>query len=200
MAVTLTFDAYGCYQAMIDKLMEVANNIMKDFYQEAIYGLDAKGKADSKKIDAIIDTTTGYIEARCEFYANALMQSFGTGSRADTSLRSYWAEYKESRRFNPKRPWTQIVGRPRGSYIDIFGEKRSTWGGKAGINIEGESWTDKKTGETVLIEPVTPKYSIQNAENWLIRNAERRIDKRIEDELKQFFSTEARKYFKEVNI
>lgn len=205
MAVSLTFDAEGCYQAMIEKLIEVANAIMKDFYNEAIDGLDTASKADSKRIDAVINETTGYIDAKCEFYANALMQSFGTGSKADTSSRSYWDEYKATQGgkpsyFNPARPGTQIVGRPRGSYIDIFGQQRSTWGSKVGVNLEGTSWKDKKTGKTVTVEAIAPKYSIQNAEDWLIRNAERRIDKRIEEELKQFFATEAHKYFKEVSI
>lgn len=198
MAVSLTFDAEGCYRALIQTLIKVSDAIMEEFYNEAIAGLDAKGKEDSKKINAIWDETKGYVESQCKFYANALMQSFGTGSLADTSADSYWQEYKSSRIFNPVRPGTSIVGRKRGSYIDIYGKKHSTWGNLAGKNIEGMEF--ELNGEIVKIEPVAPSHSIKNAENWLLQNHQRRIEDRIEEELKRFFSEEAKSFFIEVNI
>lgn len=199
MGVQLYFDADACYRGLVDKLMDTADEIMEYFYKDAISGLDENGKADSKLIKAV-EETSGYIIAKCEFYANALMQSFGTGSKADTSSESYWEEYKKSPWFNPSRFGKEIVGRRRGSYIDIFGEQRSTWGNYEGINIEGKTFFDKKKGKEVTIEPIEPKKSIQNAERWLYGNSDRRIDDKIEESIKDFMENEAPKYFREVNI
>lgn len=195
MAVSLTFDAEGCYRSLIQKLIKISDSIMEEFYNDAILGLDASGKEDSEKIDAIWDETQGYVESKCKFYANALMQSFGTGSKSDTSSDSYWDEYRASGLFNPVRPGKEIVGRKRGSYIDIFGRQKYTRGSFEGENIEGIEFSG-----LLKIEPVQPKYSIQNAESWLIRNHKRRVEDRIEEEVKMFFAEEAGKFFVEVNI
>lgn len=199
MAVSLTFDAEGCYRALIQTLIKVSDAIMEEFYNEAIAGLDAKGKEDSGKINAIWDETKGYVESQCKFYANALMQSFGTGSLADTSADSYWQEYTQSKLFNPVRKSTTIVGRKRGSYIDIYGKKQSSWGTYEGQDIEG-AYIDYHGMFAKIVEPIQPKYSIQNAESWLLRNHQRRVEDRIEEELKRFFSEEAKSFFIEVNI
>lgn len=200
MAVSLTFDAEGCYHALIQTLIRVANAIMEEFYNEAIAGLDAKGKEDSEKINAIWDETKGYVEAQCKFYANALMQSFGTGSNSDISDDSYWFEYEHSGLFNPARQRrTYIVGRPEGTYTDIFGEKQYSSGKNAGKNLE-YIYIKNKDGETVQIKPLVPKFSIQNAESWLLRNHQRRVEDMIEEELKRFFSEEAKRFFIEASM
>lgn len=199
MAVILTFDSEGCYRALIQKLIEVADSIMEEFYNDAILGLDAKGKEDSEKINAVWDETQEYVEAHCKFYANALMQSFGTGSLADTSADSYWQEYTHSNLFNPVRKSTTIVGRKRGSYIDIYGKKQSSWGTHEGENIEG-AYIDYHGMFSKIVEPIQPKHSIQNAERWLLNNHQRRIEDRIEEEVKQFFAEEVKRFFVEVSI
>lgn len=200
MAVSLTFDAEGCYRALIQRLIKASDAIMDEFYNDAIAGLDAKGKEDSEKINAIWNETQRYVEAKCEFYANALMQSFGTGSNSDISEDSYWTEYEHSNMFNPARQRrTTIVGRPPGEYTDIFGRERKSSGINSGKNLEYIYITDEN-GETVQIKPLVPKFSIQNAESWLIRNHQRRIEDRIEEEVKQFFAEEAKRFFVEVSI
>lgn len=200
MAVSLTFDAEGCYRALIQKLIEVADSIMEEFYNDAILGLDAKGKEDSERINAVWDETQEYVEAHCKFYADALMQSFGTGSNADISADSYWNEYEHSDMFNPARQRrTTIVGRPKGKYTNIFGEEQESSGKNSGKNLE-YIYITNENGETVQIKPLVPKFSIQNAEGWLIRNHQRRIEDRIEEEIKQFFAEEAKRFFVEVSI
>lgn len=199
MAVSLIFDAEGCYRALIERLIKIANAIMEEFYNDAIAGLDTKGQEDSEKINAIWDETQKYVEAKCKFYANALMQSFGTGSLADTSADSYWQEYTHSNLFNPVRTSTTIVGRKRGSYINIYGKRQSSWGTHEGKNIEG-AYIDYHGMFAKIVDPIHPTYSIQNAEKWLLRNHQRRVENRIEEELKQFFSEEASKFFVEVSI
>lgn len=205
MAVTLTFDADGCYHALIQKLIKVADSIMEQFYNDAISGLDIEGQADSERINAIWDATNQYVTAKCEFYANALMQSFGTGSLSDRSSDSYWNEYKKMNTeelkyiFNPSRTTSAIRGRPEGGYTNIFGEPQKSTGRNAGKNLETLHIKDKH-GNYIQIKPLVPKYSIQNAEDWLIRNHQRRVEDRIEEELKNFLATEVKNFFIELNI
>ena len=51
-----------------------------------------------------------------------------------------------------------IVGRPRGSYINIFGEQVSTWGNAAGVKLEG-----------YVVEPSPPSKAIEIANQWLFQ-------------------------------
>lgn len=205
MAVTLTFDADGCFHALIEKLIEIADSIMEQFYNDAISGLDIEGQADSERIAAVWDSTNQYVTAKCEFYANALMQSFGTGSAADISSNSYWTEYKKMKTeelgflFNPSRTTSAIRGRPEGGYTNIFGEPQKSTGRNAGKNLETLHIKDKH-GKYIQVKPIIPKYSIQNAENWLIRNHQRRVEDKIEEELRNFLATEAKNFFVEVQI
>lgn len=215
MAYTLQFDADACYRAIVEMLMQTMNELINEFAREASSGLSAVGKADvyvegAKKGDTTeftdfksVDGAAEFITAKCKFYANALMESFGTGSMADTGPNSYWSEYASnvgSRGFNPARVGRkEIVGRPRGSYVDIFGQRQSTWGNFAGVNLEGRTWVNSK-GETVTIEPIPPSYSIQNAEKWVIRNGETRVERRIQTRITQFFQNEAGKFFKYVSV
>lgn len=202
MSIHAEFDYDGCYRALIENLSEIADNIMMQFYSDALIGLDAKGKEDSERIKAVWDETEKKIHAECKFYADAIMESFGTGSLSDTSASSYWDEYRAMRDwkpayFNPVRPGTEITGRPRGSYRDIYNRLHHTRGSMTGKNIEGIEWTDRD-GNKVKIEPKSPSYSIQNAENWLIRNHERRVEGKIKEEIENFFSEECGKFFMEV--
>lgn len=199
MAVSLTFDADGCYRAMVNKLIEVADSIMEEFYNDAILGLDADGKEDSERIDAVINKTSGYIEAQCKFYANALMESFGIGNGADTGPDSYWNEYKQMPFFNKLRRSRTVVGRTKGTYTNIFGEEQESTGKNAGKNLETLHIIGRE-GNYVQVKPLAAKRSIQNAERWLIKNHQRRVEDRIEEELKNFFSTEVKNFFIEVNV
>lgn len=199
MAVTLTFDAEGCYRALIQKLLQIADSIMEEFYNDAILGLDAEGKADSERIDAIWNETEQKVIAKCEFYANALMESFGVGNGADVSSDSYWNEYKSRADFNKLRTTRTIVGRKKGWYTNIYGEKQFSEGTNAGKNLETLHIVGRE-GDYVQVKPIAAKRTIQNAESWLIRNHQRRVEDRIEEELKRFFSEEVGKFFVEVNI
>lgn len=199
MAVTLTFDADGCFHALIEKLIEIADSIMEQFYNDAISGLDIEGQADSERIAAVWDSTNQYVTTKCEFYANALMQSFGVGSGADISSESYWNKYKSRSDFNSLRTGRTILGRKKGKYTNIFGEEQESTGRNAGKIIEGLH-IKGKNGDYVQVKPIIAKRSIQNAERWLITNHQRRVEDKIEEELRNFLATEARNFFVEVQI
>lgn len=207
MAISLTFDAQRFYNDLIDELLKSMNDLINEFYREATNGLDSEGKSDTEIIKASISDTTEhdsymplgdvpeYIVARCKFYANALMQSFGTGSLADTGPNSYWNKYIQSELFNKSRSGKYIAGRPRGSYKNIYGERQSSLGKFEGENIEGYEFSG-----LLKIEPTPPTYSIQNAERWIIKDGKTKIERRIEVVVTKFLTERASTYFREVNI
>lgn len=200
--MAVTFDVDGFYNAIKDRLLEVMDELMNGFYQEAITGLTAEGK-DATEINKTVVSDTSDFEgytslakaeehliARCKFYAEAIMQSFGTGSKADTrSIESYWDEYKQGSLYNQSRSGLPIEGRGRGNYTDIYGDKKYSGGSYEHQIIEG--MTFPTTGKIVAKRPT---YSIQNAENWLIRNSDTRIERRLKSEVDYFIKTEMGKY------
>lgn len=97
-----------------------------------------------------------------------LADSYGTGSFMLDNNPGF-AEYKKA--WGTFRHSKAIVGRPAGSYTDIFGRKHTTSGAFKGVNIEGKRvYTRKKESERdYYISPVHPSYAIQLAENWLYK-------------------------------
>lgn len=210
---TLTFDVEGLAKALIERLIKVMDVLMEEFYNEATRGFSGKAKADSVRIGAkesdstihdAYDKVGKFIVARCEFYANAIIQSFGTGSAADTRpFVSYWEEYRKMKQqehgylFNPDRKDSEIVGRPAGSYTDIWGKPRKSSGRARGRSLEGMIIADSQTGEEGPLIPQNPTYSIQNAEKWINQNGQTKIERRIQVEVERFLAEEAGKYFLE---
>ena len=91
-----------------------------------------------------------------------LADSYGTGSLMLKDNPGY-AEYKNSKYWNPARRGNAIAGRPAGTYTDVLtGKQRTSSGTMEGENIEG--W-EMHTG--YKIEPAVPSYAIQMADKWL---------------------------------
>lgn len=209
MALVLKFDADRLYADLVEHLMTVMDSINQQFFKEATSGLSAEGKADSDIEKAVLENEpdfmasegTKFIIARCKFYAEALMDSFGTGSKADTSSDSYWEDYRETangnpKYFNPLRTGTTVVGRPRGSYIDIYGKQQSTFGNYAGRSIEIKDAPADEKDSSWRFVPKSPSYSIQRAEDWFLREGySRKIEGKIEEELIRFLQENAKDYF-----
>ncbi|MDE5888912.1 MAG: hypothetical protein K2H20_02715 [Bacilli bacterium] len=208
MAISLTFDAQGFYNDLMDELLKAMNDLINEFYREATSGLNGEGKSDSEVIPAYISDTTEhdsymalgdvpeYVTAKCKFYANALMQSFGTGSLSDTGPDSYWDEYTKNDNFNKERGSNKfIAGRKKGQYTNIYGLPQNSGGRYKGENIEGFEFSG-----LLKIEPISPSHSIQNAERWVIKNGETKIERRIETVVTKFITERASSYFREVTI
>ena len=108
----------------------------------------------------------------------ALADAYGTGSLMNTVDNPLFKEYRNSDLWNPARTGKTIVGRPAGSYVDIFGRPRKTSGVFKGKSMEGM----KFHGST--IEPMPPSNSIKIADQFLfntylpraIKNAEKRLN------------------------
>ena len=63
-----------------------------------------------------------------------------------------------------------IVGRPLGSYKDMWGNAHKSLGLFEGKNLEGITFFDKELGREVTIEPVYANFAIQNAEKRFLQH------------------------------
>lgn len=194
----LSFDADALIQALIQRLIVVMDSLMSEFYRDATNGLSAEGKEDVEVEKAKYNAMANLIETKCIFQVQAILESFGTGSKADTSAESYWAEYASSSNFNRARVGNRISGREAGSYTDVWGERRESQGRNAGRNLEGLHMIDTRTGEEHVVEPISPTRSIQNAEAWIIRDTETKVERRIAMEITKFLTEEGHRFFVEV--
>lgn len=98
-----------------------------------------------------------YFEANPE----VLVSAFGTGSLMDDLNNPLFETYWRSSNVNPVRMTKTIVGRKKGSYTDIFGNKRTSSGTMEGLNVEWHTYKDKITGEEKTIKPMAPQEAIQ---------------------------------------
>lgn len=205
--IKLSFNSNAFIQDLKEYLLSIMDSINKQFYNSIENGMGMLGKGDSEIEKSVIENRSDhdappdggieFINARCRFYTNAIMDSFGTGSKMDTSNK-YWDEYAMGSMYNPSRSkqvGTPIVGRPQGSYKDIYGNDRFSTGKKSGYIIEGgrNSYGSK-------IEAIHPSGAIQKQEAWVMQNGETWIERRIELEIMTFISENASKYFYTVGI
>lgn len=206
MPLQLHFDGNRFYNDLVDKLIITMDELNQEFYQEAVSRLKEKSKSATEIEPAILEKTSDYknwagtefINARCKFYALAILDSYGTGSVSDDGPHSYWDDYKKSDLFNPLRQGTRkILGRPAGPYTNIFGKDAESKGRFAGMNLEGRAIHPRKARKKteLIISPQFPSMSIQKAEDFIIKDGETRIERRIRDVISEFFRTEAGKYF-----
>lgn len=90
-------------------------------------------------------------------YAHAIIDSYGTGSKMDTHYNAALSDYKGSDLYNPARSGKTIVGRPKGSYTNIFGETQVSSGKREGKSVEK------------IYKPQSPSYAFQRAEIWFLK-------------------------------
>lgn len=174
--MALKFDMNGLTNEILNKLeieLESAFNAWEDEVMSKVrhnyFGKDANpevGHSLKKETNAII----GFLKAN----TYVLADSYGTGSFMldnNPGFRKYMQSISKDGGWNPARRGKTIVGRPAGTYTDIFGRKHTTSGAFEGVNIEGKRvYTRKKESERdYYISPVHPSYAIQLAENWLYR-------------------------------
>ena len=173
--MTLTFDSVGAWNYLVTCLVEASDGIMKWFVGEVSgagsgSGLSGKGKADMDQGAAELIGGMMIVQ-QVAFYADAIAESYGIGSGADTGDFSFWNEYKSSFKwFNRARTGMTIVGRPLGSYKDMWGNAHKSLGLFEGKNLEGITFFDKELGREVTIEPVYANFAIQNAEKRFLQH------------------------------
>lgn len=218
MPISLRFNGEQFYSDLRERLVMAMDEINSEFFRAATSGMSQEAKADSAKDRAVVEKETDYkgdlghdgmdtefINARAHFYADAILESFGIGSLADRGPFSQWEEYatKKNPLFNPLRVGKMnIVGRKAGEYTNIWGEKVTSKGGKAGQNLESKTgaprvWFDKD-GTRHELAPKRGTYAIQNVEQWLMQDRETSMERRIRTEVEKFIlemSENPMKYF-----
>ena len=186
--LVLKIDYEKCYNALIEKLVILADSLIDEMYTQSTEQMTSGEK------DSVEKETAQFIEGRIRgqiiYGALALMKSFGTGSQMDRN-NPYLQAYMNSPKWNPLRSKTAltIVGRSAdggNEYENIFdkpGEKSGyTTGKMAGINLE------KK------IKPKTPTNTIIIMEQRYIRGQQTKVDTELTRVLKEFFENDFRKY------
>lgn len=151
----------------VDKLTkELLNKLEEELkyafsvWEDEVYS--KRGENDFKdyvEVEAEVKKNSNKIIAYLRANPAALADSYGTGSLMLESNPVFAEYYKKDPHWNKARKGKEIVGRPRGSYINIFGEQVSTWGNLEGVNLEG-------LGD---IEPSPPSKAIELANHWLFQ-------------------------------
>lgn len=177
---TIKFDWAAMYRDLTDVVMEVVDTMTGEIYQEATSALSSDGEADSEQEAVTYDAVKQIVTGQCTFYAQALVESFGTGEYSDRTSQAYWNDYKNSEFWNSARKNQTIVGRRYGEYVDMWGNKRNSTGTREGVplGIKGQK----------------PTRAIQRAEEWIVKNGTTRIERALDVALDSFFAN-ASKYF-----
>lgn len=180
--LVLNFDANSFFADYQQMIINVANESIQYFYDSVTSNLKHR---EDVEIMPIIQDEGERIIAQCKFYANAIMESYGTGESMDKSNPEL-EEYIKSNFWNKLRKGLAIVGRPAGTYINIFGDYVTSSGRLAGRKISKKPVDGRK-----------PTYAIQNAENrlkqennYVDRIYERHFSEFISNSSKYFYNTE----------
>lgn len=156
----LTFNDEAFFNDLLQVLKEAADECILRFYYDATSSSKHAQEVDLFKAE--IDAAANMISAKCQFYANSIMESYGTGNLMETD-NEFLQEYKNSEFWNPNRKLNSIAGRPKGEYINIFGERVESEGSLSHLQDITQYMKD-----TYGIDPNRPpKRYIQNAERKL---------------------------------
>ena len=86
----------------------------------------------------------------------AVMDEYGTGSLMDES-NPFLDEYRNSNLWNPARHDNKIRTRPKGTYVNIFGETVVSNAPVAGVDLE----------ELGVYSPSPPSHAMETAMRWM---------------------------------
>lgn len=153
----LRFNAAAAKQGLLNALMLMAHRLAQEFQNE-IYNALKTTKGKEALGDAATFLKGEVIESEIIATVWAILDAYGTGSEMDTTNPALQG-YRGSSLWNPMRTDTDIVGRPAGTYVDIFGNTRTSSGKMSGRNLEQLSKGGVKT--------IAPSFAFQNAWMWL---------------------------------
>lgn len=166
-------DYYAVMSACLDKLLD-------RYYREVESALRTDAGKNALRKERLNEDEKLMLWGRVIGGAWAVMDSYGTGSLADTSNPAL-GSYMSGDTWNPERPRTPgapITGRPAGEYTNIFGEQATSSGRLAGANLE------RFPGSP--IKPRSPSFAFQNAEKWFL--ADGGAKEAIDEATRAFFA------------
>lgn len=169
---TLKFNSAKAIDGFKTAILKATDRILEEYYDE-IYSKMKTQKA-KEGLTKMSETEENLIRIKIIGDANAIMDSYGTGSTMDKN-NPYLQEYMNSELWNDLRQGYAIVGRAEGEYTNIYGDTAYSSGKMAGSDVEYITHTRK------------PSYAFQNAEIW-IENGNRPKELLI-DAIREYFST-----------
>ena len=150
-------------------LISAMRDLQQELFDESMQNLSTnEGKEGLQKEE--ITEVANVIVATIVGDAWTVMDEWGKGSEMDV-LNPALTDYMSGELWNPLRSSTIIVGRPRGWYTNIFGERVYSSGFYAGRGMENES------------PPNPPSHAIKTAARWMQNG---RFAERIRTEVKSF--------------
>lgn len=173
----LHFDHKLASQMFTQHMLLTANRIIALVAEEGTQGLQHADDISVKRAEE----RNNVITAQVFFYADAVMESFGTGSLMDMSNPAlkgymnsdYWNQLRS--KSNP----AIVTRNPGETYTDIYGGQRVGGAARGGINLE-------KSGNP-MYKPKKPKYSIQRMEDWYFKDGTL-MRKMLDDAVQDFIS------------
>lgn len=169
----LFHDYYHAMSQCLDRLLD-------RYYREVESALRTDAGKNALRKERLNEDEKLMLWGRVIGGAWAVMDSYGTGSLADTSNPAL-GDYMGGDIWNPERPrvpGAPITGRPAGEYTNIFGEQATSSGRLAGANLE------RPPGSP--IKPRSPSFAFQNAEKWF--EAENMAKEAIDEATRAFFA------------
>ena len=152
----LKFNSTACFEALKAEIKVAIVKLQKIFLEEAKSGMRTPEGAESLELWNI-EELANYFSAQIIGGAYAVMDNYGKGSLMDENNPAL-DDYKNSELWNPAREGNSIVGRPKGSYTNIFGETQYSQGKK-----EGELLEEK-------YPPSPPSFAIETALRWIVED------------------------------
>lgn len=158
----LKLDINGLTNEILNKLEIELRWAFEAWETEVYQKLKTPEFADNADVEAELHRESNTIIAYLKANPVVIADSYGTGSLMLDNIPGFQEYRNDKNRWNSVRTGKTIVGRPKGEYTDIFGNKRSSRGSMEGLDVEGlELWNGDK------IEPVSPSYALQDAEKFL---------------------------------
>lgn len=153
----LTFDYSKAAAGYKTAVQRAADKLLEDLYEEINGKMEtSEGKKDLQKMT---ENEERIFRRKVIGCADAIMDSYGTGSEMDKT-NPFYMSYRHSSLWNVSRRGTAaIVGRHKGFYINIYGQKRYSTGRREGVNIED------------YYKPISPSYAFQRAETWFTKGS-----------------------------
>lgn len=167
----LKFNSTACFEALKTEIKIAIVKLQKIFLEEAKSGMRTPEGAESLELWNI-EELTNYFSAQIIGGAYAVMDNYGTGSKMSLEENPALDDYKNSELWNPARKGDGIVGRPKGSYTNIFGETQYSSGRKEGELLE------------IKYPPSPPSFAIETALRWIV--ADGTLQKEINNIVRNF--------------
>ncbi|MEE1493102.1 MAG: hypothetical protein UGF45_14150 [Massilioclostridium sp.] len=165
----LSFNATACTQGLQEAFKQMADELIEEYESETRQQMmTSDGKDDISR--GLSNDNRALLHREIIGGAWAIMDAYGTGSEMSLTNPAL-AEYRNSSLWNPARNGSEIVGRPVGTYTDIFGEQKKSTGKKAGVNLEG------------FYDTIPPSNAFEQALAWL------RAGNRMETKFQKCIST-----------